>query len=101
MHPGPDISAPAAASLLAVTPSQARAALAELVRASLLTEDAVGRFGCHDLLRAYAVELSARADSEADPAAARLRIARPRPAVRARGREPGFPARGRVSAAAG
>jgi tetratricopeptide (TPR) repeat protein len=75
VHPGPDISAPAAASLLAVTPSQARAALAELVRASLLTEDAAGRFGCHDLLRAYAVELSARADSEADRDAARRRMA--------------------------
>ena len=75
LHPGPDISAPAAASLVALTPSQARAALAELVRASLLTEDSAGRFGCHDLLRAYAVELSARADSEADRDAARRRIA--------------------------
>ncbi len=96
VHPGPDISAPAAASLLAVTPSQARAALAELVRASLLTEDAVGRFGCHDLLRAYAVELSARADGEADRAAARHRIADHylRTAHAAASRV--FPARGQV-----
>ena len=96
VHPGPDISAPAAASLLAVTPSQARAALAELVRASLLTEDAAGRFGCHDLLRAYAVELSARADSEADRDAARRRIADHylRSAHAAANRV--FPARGQV-----
>jgi DNA-binding SARP family transcriptional activator/tetratricopeptide (TPR) repeat protein len=96
VHPGPDISAPAAASLLAVTPSQARDALAELVRASLLTEDAAGRFGCHDLLRAYAVELSAQADSEADRAAARHRIADHylRTAHAAANRV--FPARGQV-----
>jgi DNA-binding SARP family transcriptional activator/tetratricopeptide (TPR) repeat protein len=57
LHYGPDISAAAAASLAAVTPAAARTALAELTRASLLTEDAAGRFGCHDLLRAYAAEL--------------------------------------------
>jgi DNA-binding SARP family transcriptional activator/tetratricopeptide (TPR) repeat protein len=59
LHHGPDISAAAAASLAAVTPAAARTALAELTRASLLTEDAAGRFGCHDLLRAYAAELAA------------------------------------------
>ncbi len=75
LHPGPDISAPAAASLIAATLPQTRAALAELVRASLLTEDAVGRFGYHDLLRAYAAELSAATDSAADRDAALRRIA--------------------------
>ena len=96
LHPGPDISAPAAASLIALAPSQTRAALAELVRASLLTEDSAGRFGCHDLLRAYAVELSARADSEADRDAARHRIADHylRTAHAAANRV--FPARGQV-----
>src|SRR6202035_6108709 len=59
LHYGPDISAAAAASLAAVTPAAARTALAELTRASLLTEDAAGRVGCHDLLRAYAAELAA------------------------------------------
>jgi DNA-binding SARP family transcriptional activator/Tfp pilus assembly protein PilF len=59
LHYGPDISAAAAASLAAITPAAARTALAELTRASLLTEDAAGRFGCHDLLRAYAAELAA------------------------------------------
>ena len=59
LHHGPDISAAAAAALAAVTLASARTALAELTRASLLTEDAAGRFGCHDLLRAYAAELAA------------------------------------------
>ena len=68
------------------TPAQARAALAELTRASLLTEDAAGRFGCHDLLRAYAAELAAATLSDAERDLARRRIARPLPADRARGR---------------
>jgi DNA-binding SARP family transcriptional activator/tetratricopeptide (TPR) repeat protein len=74
LHPGPDISVPAAASLIAATLPQTRAALAELVRASLLTEDDAGRFGYHDLLRAYAAELSAATDSAADRDAALGRI---------------------------
>ena len=43
VHHGPDISAAAAASLAAVTLAEARAALAELTRASLLTESPAGR----------------------------------------------------------
>jgi DNA-binding SARP family transcriptional activator/tetratricopeptide (TPR) repeat protein len=57
LHPGPDISAPAAASLLVVPPRQARPLLAELVGAHLLTEHKPGRYSHHDLLRAYAIEL--------------------------------------------
>jgi DNA-binding SARP family transcriptional activator/tetratricopeptide (TPR) repeat protein len=64
LHPGPDVSAPAAASLAGVPLAQARAALAELTRASLLAEDTVGRFMFHDLLRAYAAERVAAADGE-------------------------------------
>jgi len=64
VHHGPDISAAAAASLAAVTLAAARAALAELTRASLLTESPAGRFGCHDLLRAYAAELAATLSDE-------------------------------------
>jgi tetratricopeptide (TPR) repeat protein len=58
LHHGPDISVAAAASLAGATAADARTALAELARASLLTEDTAGRFGCHDLLRAYAAELA-------------------------------------------
>lgn len=56
-HPGPDISRAAAASLVGGDIPAARAALAELARASLVLEHAGGRFAVHDLLRAYAAEL--------------------------------------------
>jgi len=59
VHPGPDVSLAAAASLSGLSLPATRAALAELTRASLLTEDAAGRFGCHELLRAYAAERAA------------------------------------------
>jgi tetratricopeptide (TPR) repeat protein len=56
LHPGPDISAAAAASLAGVAHGAARTALRDLTRASLLTEVAPGRYAFHDLLRAYAAE---------------------------------------------
>jgi DNA-binding SARP family transcriptional activator/Tfp pilus assembly protein PilF len=56
VHPGPDITAVAAASLIAGTVAQARSALLTLTRAHLVEERSPGRFGFHDLLRAYAVE---------------------------------------------
>jgi len=65
VHHGPDISAPAAASLAGTGVPQARRALAELTGAHLVAESAPGRFGFHDLLRAYASELAA-ADGAAD-----------------------------------
>ena len=74
LHHGPDISAAAAASLAAITLAEARIALAELARASLLTEDGAGRFGCHDLLRAYAAELAAATLSPAERDLARRRV---------------------------
>ncbi|MEV5407261.1 BTAD domain-containing putative transcriptional regulator [Thermopolyspora sp. NPDC052614] len=58
LHPGPDITLYAAASLAGVRPADARAALAELTRAHLVTEHAPGRYTLHDLLRAYAAELA-------------------------------------------
>ena len=96
LHYGPDISAAAAASLAAVTPAAARTALAELTRASLLTEDAAGRFGCHDLLRAYAAELVAATLSAAERDLVRRRAFDHylRSAHAAAGRL--YPARGRV-----
>lgn len=64
IHPGPDISAPAAASLAGVRLDQARQALIELTRGHLLAEAASGRYALHDLLRAYAAEQAAIADDE-------------------------------------
>ena len=59
LHPGPDISAPAAASLAGLPLAEARAALRDLARASLIIESVPGRYGFHDLLRAYAAEQAA------------------------------------------
>jgi DNA-binding SARP family transcriptional activator/tetratricopeptide (TPR) repeat protein len=56
LHPGPDIGAPAAASLAGVSLAGVRQLLAELTGAHLLNEHAPGRYAFHDLLRAYAVE---------------------------------------------
>jgi len=61
LHPGPDISAPAAASLAGVTLASARTALRDLARASLIIENVPGRYTFHDLLRAYAAEQAADA----------------------------------------
>jgi tetratricopeptide (TPR) repeat protein len=64
LHPGPDITAPAAASLAGAPPSQARRELAELTRANLVTEHAPGRYTLHDLLRGYGAEQARHTDSD-------------------------------------
>jgi len=63
LHPGPDIAVAAAASLAGIACGPARARLAELTRAHLLTEHAPGRYAWHDLLRAYAAEQACAHDS--------------------------------------
>jgi hypothetical protein len=67
IHPGPDISAPAAASLAGLEIAQARKLLARLAGVCLIAEHAPGRFAFHDLLRAYAAEQA----RSLDPAAVR------------------------------
>jgi DNA-binding SARP family transcriptional activator len=64
LHPGPDVTVPAAASLTATGLSAAGQALRELTAANLLTEHPPGRYACHDLLRAYAAELAHAVDDE-------------------------------------
>jgi tetratricopeptide (TPR) repeat protein len=64
LHPGPDISAAAAASLAAVPLSRVRLLLAELTRANLIVEHIPGRYTFHDLLRAYAIEQAHRIDPD-------------------------------------
>ena len=64
IHPGPDITTPAAASLTALDRDQARTALNELTHAHLLTEHTPGRYTFHDLLRAYATEQSHTHDTD-------------------------------------
>jgi DNA-binding SARP family transcriptional activator/Flp pilus assembly protein TadD len=72
--PEPDVSVPVAASVAGIPHSAARSALAELGRASLLTEDEHGRFGCHDLLRAYAAEQALATDGDAEIEATQFRL---------------------------
>jgi tetratricopeptide (TPR) repeat protein len=74
LHPGPDITIAAAASLTGLDMAQTRQALAELAGCHLVAEQTPGRFGFHDLLRAYAVELVGTHDSEAERCLARQRM---------------------------
>ncbi|MEV6299148.1 BTAD domain-containing putative transcriptional regulator [Actinoplanes sp. NPDC051861] len=64
LHPGPDITVHAAASLAGVTLADAEDSLTELSRAAFLTETVPGRFGMHDLIRAYAIETAGRHEDE-------------------------------------
>ncbi len=72
--PGPDVPAPAAGALAELPVGLARNLLAQLNRANLVSERAPGRFGMHDLLRAYAGELVAATDAEETRRAALRRL---------------------------
>lgn len=74
VHPGPDITAAAAASLVGIPPSRARQELAELASAHLTTEHVPGRYASHDLLGAYAAEQIRIHDSGANRHAALYRV---------------------------
>ncbi|HCU48960.1 MAG TPA: transcriptional regulator, SARP family protein [Micromonosporaceae bacterium] len=63
LHPGPDFTVAAAASLMGTGHDEAEPAMRELVRANLLTEHLPGRYTFHDLLRAYAVEQAPTEDA--------------------------------------
>jgi tetratricopeptide (TPR) repeat protein len=74
LHAGPDISTPAAAALLGVTPARARGLLDALIGVHLLEETEPDRFRFHDLLRAYAAERARSDEPEADLARAVRRV---------------------------
>jgi tetratricopeptide (TPR) repeat protein len=74
VHPGPDISHPATASLAGHDPDTTRHALDELTRAHLITEHAPGRYALHDLLRAYATDLAHTHEGDAEREEALRRI---------------------------
>ncbi|GIJ45173.1 SARP family transcriptional regulator [Virgisporangium aliadipatigenens] len=74
LHPGPELTVGAAASLAGVAVEEARAVLRQLRAASLMTEPSPGRYGFHDLVRAYAVELAEGADPPAERDAALVRL---------------------------
>ena len=70
VHPGPDISLSAAASLAGMARPDAGAALAELTRTHMVAEHLQGRYSFHDLLRAYAADQAERHDPEPERRAA-------------------------------
>lgn len=74
VHPGPDISVSAAASLTGTELAEARELLAELTRAHLLSEHAPGRYAMHDLLRDFAAVQGPAADSGGELRAALTRF---------------------------
>jgi tetratricopeptide (TPR) repeat protein/transcriptional regulator with XRE-family HTH domain len=74
LHPGPDISVPAAASLSGSAEAGVHRLLRELARAHLTAEHVPGRYAFHDLLRAYAAEQASHTDSQANRAAAIGRV---------------------------
>jgi DNA-binding SARP family transcriptional activator/tetratricopeptide (TPR) repeat protein len=74
IHPGPDISAAAAASLASIPVAEAVKPLSELTAVSLLSQHTAGRYAFHDLLRAYAAEQARAADDDETRHAATGRI---------------------------
>lgn len=70
LHPGTDFDHYAAAALTGTAPDQAARVVNQLTRASLIQPAGPGRFGMHDLLRAYARELGTSQDSAAERHAA-------------------------------
>jgi tetratricopeptide (TPR) repeat protein len=74
LHPAADLSVACAASMAGVATGRAREILADLDGAHLVDERRPGRFGCHDLLRAYAAELSRLDDSDTDRRQAMRRL---------------------------
>jgi DNA-binding SARP family transcriptional activator/tetratricopeptide (TPR) repeat protein len=71
LHPGPDCSLAAASALAGEPIGRVRQSFGELLRANLVAETEPGRYGTHDLLRAYARELVLGDDTE--PARRRMR----------------------------
>ncbi|GAA1249258.1 BTAD domain-containing putative transcriptional regulator [Kitasatospora nipponensis] len=74
LHPGPDISVAAVASLAGLPVRRARSLLTELVGAHLVAEPVPGRYAFHDLLRVYAGEQAAAVDEAGDRAGAVRRM---------------------------
>ncbi len=100
LHPGPDISVPAAASLAGAADGRGpRRRCAELARAHLITEHVPGRYAFHDLLRAYAAEQARDPRQRGRPRRGHRPDARPLPAHRPRRRHAARPGREPVALA--
>jgi DNA-binding SARP family transcriptional activator/Tfp pilus assembly protein PilF len=73
-HPGTTFDTYAVAALAGTTPQRAGQLLDALCRAYLVQPARPGRYGMHDLLRAYAREVAASCDSPAERRTARTRL---------------------------
>jgi tetratricopeptide (TPR) repeat protein len=74
LHPGLDFELYAAAALLDITLARSAQLTGLLARAHLIHSTGAGRYGMHDLLRAYAAQQASHDDSEADRRAALTRL---------------------------
>jgi tetratricopeptide (TPR) repeat protein len=74
LHPGPVVSLSCAASVAGLDCHATRILLDELTSANLVTEHHRGRYGLHDLLRAYAAEQAAALDCGEEQHAAMSRL---------------------------
>jgi DNA-binding SARP family transcriptional activator len=66
LHPGPDLTADAAAAALACPLREAERILEELLDRHLITEPARGRYRFHDLVQDYARRVARRTDADED-----------------------------------
>ncbi|WP_228688418.1 ATP-binding protein [Amycolatopsis keratiniphila] len=66
LHPGPDLSLPAAAALAGLSPADTRPLLAAVADAHLIEPVAGGRYRFHDLLRTYAADQALHHDTSGD-----------------------------------
>jgi tetratricopeptide (TPR) repeat protein len=74
LHPGPDLDAYTVAALTDTDLPQARHALDQLTRAHLVHPSGPDRYGMHDLLHAYAANLTAAEDTDTDRRQASTRL---------------------------
>ncbi|MEJ3744287.1 tetratricopeptide repeat protein [Actinomycetes bacterium KLBMP 9797] len=74
LHPGPDLEEHAVAALTGGDLAAARRDIEILARAHLIHPTGSGRYGMHDLLRAYATQLSDAHEAEDDRRAAQRRL---------------------------
>jgi DNA-binding SARP family transcriptional activator/tetratricopeptide (TPR) repeat protein len=74
LHPGPAMSTAAVGSIAGRPEWHARATLAELTTANLVSEPEPGRYTLHDLVRAYAAELVATTGIADEHSGARQRM---------------------------
>jgi tetratricopeptide (TPR) repeat protein len=74
LSPGPSVSQYVLAALADVRPAEASRLLNSLARGHMVTASGGGSFLVHDLLRAYAAELTAEVDAADDRAAAERRM---------------------------